>query len=60
MALFAGAKGVVDEDLKFEGCENLLACDNSVFTCSPAGNPSMTLVALARRRVKVLAALFHI
>ena len=52
----AGAKGVVDKDLKFEGYENLFACDNSVFPCSPAGNPSLTLVALARRCAKTVAA----
>ena len=49
------AKGVLDEDLKFEGYENLYACDNSVFPCSPAGNPSLTLVALARRLATTLA-----
>ena len=53
----AGVKGVVDKDLKFEGYENLFACDNSVFPCSPAGNPSLTLVALARRCAKTVAAL---
>jgi hypothetical protein len=51
-----GQKGVVDQDLKFEGYENLYACDNSVFPCSPAGNPSLTLVALARRCAKAVAA----
>jgi len=49
-------KGVVDQDLKFEGYENLYACDNSVFPCSPAGNPSLTLEALARRCAKAVAA----
>jgi hypothetical protein len=41
--------GVVDADLKFVGYKNLYACDNSVFPVSPAGNPSLTLVALAER-----------
>lgn len=41
--------GVVDADLKFVGYKNLYACDNSVFPMSPAGNPSLTLVALAER-----------
>jgi choline dehydrogenase-like flavoprotein len=50
-----GVKGVIDENLKFEGYENLYACDNSVFPCSPAGNPSLTLVALARRCAKAVA-----
>lgn len=53
----AEVKGVVDKDLKFEGYENLFTCDNSVFPCSPAGNPSLTLVALARRCAKTVAAL---
>lgn len=46
---YYGNKGVVDEHLRFEGYSNLFVCDNSVFPCSPAGNPSLTLVALARR-----------
>ena len=50
-----GQQGVVDENLKFEGYKNLYACDNSVFPCSPAGNPSLTLVALARRCAKEVA-----
>jgi choline dehydrogenase-like flavoprotein len=41
--------GVVDADLRFVGYKNLYACDNSVFPMSPAGNPSLTLVALAER-----------
>jgi choline dehydrogenase-like flavoprotein len=41
--------GVVDADLKFLGYQNLYACDNSVFPVSPAGNPSLTLAALALR-----------
>ncbi|MGM4914501.1 GMC family oxidoreductase [Hyphomicrobiales bacterium] len=41
--------GVVDADLKFEGYDNLYACDNSVFPASPAANPSLTLAALAMR-----------
>lgn len=44
-----GRKGVVSANLKFDGLKNLFVCDNSVFPCSPAGNPSLTLVALARR-----------
>lgn len=51
----SGRQGVVDQDLKFEGYENLYACDNSVFPCSPAGNPSLTLVALARRCARAVA-----
>jgi choline dehydrogenase-like flavoprotein len=41
--------GVVDENLKFLGYDNLFACDLSVFPSSPAANPSLTLAALAIR-----------
>lgn len=41
--------GVVDDNLKFLGYDNLYACDNSVFPASPAANPSLTLAALAIR-----------
>ncbi|EON64172.1 hypothetical protein W97_03402 [Coniosporium apollinis CBS 100218] len=47
-------KGVLDADLKFLEYENLYACDNSVFPVSPAGNPSLTLAALALRLAKHL------
>jgi choline dehydrogenase-like flavoprotein len=48
--------GVVDSELRFEGIDNVYACDNSVFPCSPAGNPSLTLVALAERLAKTISA----
>lgn len=54
-----GKKGVVDHHLKFEGYSNLFVCDNSVFPCSPAGNPSLTLVALARRCAKDIVKTLH-
>lgn len=54
-----GQKGVVDEHLKFEGYDNLFVCDNSVFPCSPAGNPSLTLVALARRCATDIVKVLH-
>ncbi|KAK6520055.1 hypothetical protein TWF506_000345 [Arthrobotrys conoides] len=41
--------GVVDEDLKFMGLDNLFVCDLSVFPWSPTANPSLTLVALTLR-----------
>ncbi|KAL2784475.1 hypothetical protein BJX66DRAFT_316566 [Aspergillus keveii] len=41
--------GVVGQDLRFLGYDNLYACDNSVFPASPCGNPSLTLAALALR-----------
>ncbi|VBA38026.1 Paromamine 6'-oxidase [Mycobacterium attenuatum] len=51
----AEGAGVVDENLRFWGYENLYACDNSVFPTSPAANPSLTLVALALRLAQHLS-----
>ncbi|KAF2453817.1 hypothetical protein BDY21DRAFT_119735 [Lineolata rhizophorae] len=42
-------RSVLDENLRFSAYENLYACDNSIFPASPAGNPSLTLAALAAR-----------
>ena len=47
--------GVVDENLRFWGYENIYACDNSVFPNSPAANPSLTLAALALRLAQHLS-----
>jgi choline dehydrogenase-like flavoprotein len=44
-----GPRGVVDEFHKFHAYDNLFACDLSVFPCSPAANPTITLTALALR-----------
>jgi choline dehydrogenase-like flavoprotein len=41
--------GVVDDNLRFLGYDNLYACDNSVFPSSPAANPTLTLTALGLR-----------
>ena len=41
--------GVVDQDLKIFGTENVYVCDLSVLPSSPTANPSLTLVALALR-----------
>ncbi|KAI1269327.1 FAD/NAD(P)-binding domain-containing protein [Xylariaceae sp. FL1019] len=41
--------GVVDENLKVKGVENLFVCDLSVFPVSPMENPSLTMTALAMR-----------
>ena len=49
------ATGVVDQNLKVHGMDDLYACDLSVFPTSPAANPSLTLVALAMRLAKELA-----
>jgi choline dehydrogenase-like flavoprotein len=43
------SKGVVTVDLAFPDYDNLYVCDNSVFPTSPAGNPTLTLIALAQR-----------
>lgn len=52
----AGA-GVVDENLKYNGYDNLFVCDLSVFPTSPAANPTLTLVALSLRLVEHLRGL---
>ncbi|KAF3277831.1 hypothetical protein TWF132_001358 [Orbilia oligospora] len=44
-----GLYGVVNDNLRFKGLNNLYVCDLSVFPWSPAANPSLTLVALAQR-----------
>lgn len=49
--------GVVDDELRFEGYDNLFACDVSVFPFIPAANPALTLSALAIRLADHLAAL---
>lgn len=41
--------GVVDADLRFEGMDNLYACDNSVVPFIAAANPVLTLTALSLR-----------
>lgn len=41
--------GVVDENLRVNGVDNLYVCDLSVFPVSPAANPTLTLAALAQR-----------
>ena len=41
--------GVVDENLKVHGYDNLYVCDLSIFPFSPMANPSLTLTALAMR-----------
>jgi choline dehydrogenase-like flavoprotein len=41
--------GVVDENLRLNGVDNLYVCDLSVFPVSPAANPTLTLAALAQR-----------
>jgi choline dehydrogenase-like flavoprotein len=49
LRLSLGPNGVVDENLKFRGYDNLYVCDLSVFPSSPAANPTLTLTALALR-----------
>ncbi|KAK6340178.1 hypothetical protein TWF730_001946 [Orbilia blumenaviensis] len=49
MRLGQDSEGVVDKDLKVKGVEGLYVCDLSIFPWSPTANPSLTLVALARR-----------
>ncbi len=47
--------GVVGENLKVEGMDNLYVCDPSVYPYIPAANPSLTLAALALRLATHLA-----
>lgn len=49
MRMGTGGKGVVDENLKVNGVENLYVCDLSVLPFSPASNPTLTLVGLTQR-----------
>ncbi len=49
-------RGVVTPDLQYRGYDNLYVCDLSVFPSSPAGNPSLALVALAHRLARHLTA----
>ncbi len=46
---------VVDENLRYEGHENLYVADVSVFPFIPAANPSLTLAALVLRLADHLA-----
>ncbi len=43
--------GVVDENLRYYGYDNLFVCDLSVFPTSPAANPTLTLAVLSLRLV---------
>lgn len=47
-------QGVVDENLRVHGVNNLFVCDLSVFPLSPMANPSRTLKALGRRLTEYL------
>ncbi len=49
LRLGGGNAGVVDENLKYRGYDNLFVCDLSVFPTSPAANPTLTLAALSLR-----------
>lgn len=49
--------GVVDDNLRYYGYDNLFVCDLSVFPTSPAANPTLTLAALSLRLVDHVKAL---
>ena len=49
LRLGPGQDGLVDENLKYNGYDNLFVCDLSVFPTSPAANPTLTLAALSLR-----------
>ena len=42
-------KGVVDADCRVHGLPDLYVAGSSVFTTSGSANPTLTIVALARR-----------
>jgi choline dehydrogenase-like flavoprotein len=48
-------RGVVDEDCKAHDLDNLYVVDTGVFPLSPAVNPMLTGMALARRSARALA-----
>ncbi len=48
-------RGVVDANLKVHGVENLYVASSAVFPTSGAANPTLTIVALARRLATHLA-----
>ncbi len=50
------AKGVVDENFRVHGMENLYVCDASVFPTSITVNPQMTVMALAEYATPRIAA----
>ena len=49
-------KGVVDNNLKVHGFENLFVCDLSVYPVSPPANPTRTLTAISMRLARHLVA----
>lgn len=57
LRLGVGATGVVDENLQYNGYNNLFVCDLSVFPSSPAANPTLTLAALSLRLVEYIKSL---
>ncbi|MBV8867689.1 MAG: GMC family oxidoreductase [Acidobacteriaceae bacterium] len=48
-------EGVVDQNLKAFGLDNLFVCDGSVFPTAGSVNPSFTIIALAYKLVHYLA-----
>lgn len=50
-------KGVVDEQLKVHGVDNLYVCSNAVFPSGAAVNPTLTVTALSLRLGKHLSTL---
>jgi choline dehydrogenase-like flavoprotein len=48
-------RGVLSNDLRFHEYDNLFCCDLSYFPYIPAANPSLVIVALARRLARRLS-----
>jgi choline dehydrogenase-like flavoprotein len=57
MRMSGDHSGVVNEDLRMEGYDNLYVCDVSVYPMIPAANPSLTLAALALRLADTLTSI---
>ena len=49
-------RGVVNTDCRVHGVENLFVAGSSVFPCAGYANPTLTIVALALRMARTLAA----
>jgi choline dehydrogenase-like flavoprotein len=47
--------GVVDSQFSVNGCSNLFVCDASIFPSSLGVNPQLTVMALARYAVPIIA-----
>jgi cholesterol oxidase len=49
------SQGVVDQDLRVFGYQNLLVCDGAAVPANPGVNPSLTIAALAEHAMSTIA-----